>query len=333
MNYIIFDLEWNQCPRGKEYSVKELPFEIIEIGAVKLNSEGKKIGQFSELIRPEVYKELHFKTREVIHIKMNELKGGRSFREVAKSFLDWCGTDFMFCTWGAMDLYELQRNMKYFNVAHELVNPLMYYDVQKLFSMYYEDNKLRKTLEYAVEFLNIRKFESFHRAVADADYTASVFKRLPKEILNNNYSIDYYSPPKRKKDEIFVYNDEHSKYVSREFNTKEAAMSDREVVSTRCNQCKNTLRKKIRWFSVNAKTYYSVCYCEQHGYVKCKIRMKRTDDGKYFVIKTIKAVSEEEAMEIKLKKEELVKKRREKQKIRKIEEMKLINNKNIDNIG
>ena len=31
MNYVVFDLEWNQCPYGKEREVRRLPFEIIEI--------------------------------------------------------------------------------------------------------------------------------------------------------------------------------------------------------------------------------------------------------------------------------------------------------------
>ena len=30
MNYIVFDLEWNQSPGGKKYSNSRLPFEIIE---------------------------------------------------------------------------------------------------------------------------------------------------------------------------------------------------------------------------------------------------------------------------------------------------------------
>ena len=29
MNYIVFDLEWNQCPDGKESGDPALPFEII----------------------------------------------------------------------------------------------------------------------------------------------------------------------------------------------------------------------------------------------------------------------------------------------------------------
>ena len=31
MNYIVFDLEWNQCPYGKERENRRLPFEILEM--------------------------------------------------------------------------------------------------------------------------------------------------------------------------------------------------------------------------------------------------------------------------------------------------------------
>ena len=37
--FIVLDLEWNQSPAGKEGSMNRLPFEIIEIGAVKLNEK------------------------------------------------------------------------------------------------------------------------------------------------------------------------------------------------------------------------------------------------------------------------------------------------------
>lgn len=39
MDYVIFDLEWNQCPYGKGKENPKLPFEIIEIGAVKMDGE------------------------------------------------------------------------------------------------------------------------------------------------------------------------------------------------------------------------------------------------------------------------------------------------------
>ena len=112
MNYIVFDLEWNQSAEGKECSVEHMPFEIIELGAVKLNGQMKQISEFHRLVRPEAYKEMHFKISEVTHMDMEELcKKGQLFPVVMQDFLNWCGEEYIFCTWGSMDLTELQRNM------------------------------------------------------------------------------------------------------------------------------------------------------------------------------------------------------------------------------
>lgn len=56
MNYIVFDLEWNQNPAGKKSRNDKLPFEIIEIGAVKVNSRKEITDSFHRLIKPQVYK-------------------------------------------------------------------------------------------------------------------------------------------------------------------------------------------------------------------------------------------------------------------------------------
>ena len=52
MNYIVLDLEWNQSYRGKEYSIEEMPFEIIQIGAVKLDEHKNITGRWERIIRP-----------------------------------------------------------------------------------------------------------------------------------------------------------------------------------------------------------------------------------------------------------------------------------------
>ena len=59
MNYIVFDLEWNQNPSGKKTRNDRLPFEIIEIGAVKVNSKKEITDHFHRLIKPQVYKWIH----------------------------------------------------------------------------------------------------------------------------------------------------------------------------------------------------------------------------------------------------------------------------------
>lgn len=66
MNYIVFDLEWNQCPYGKDRENKRLPFEIIEIGAVKLDENRKMTDQFHEIVKPSVYHRLHYRTKEIL---------------------------------------------------------------------------------------------------------------------------------------------------------------------------------------------------------------------------------------------------------------------------
>lgn len=81
MEYIVLDLEWNQSNTGKEDAVEKLPFEIIEIGAIKLNKERVMVSEFNELIKPQVYHEMHKITSKLIHIQMQELeRGDRSLR-------------------------------------------------------------------------------------------------------------------------------------------------------------------------------------------------------------------------------------------------------------
>lgn len=69
-------------------------------------------------------------------------------------------------------------------------------------------------------------------------------------------------------------------------------------------------QKEIRWFSLNPKSHLCLAYCPEHGYFKGKARIKKTDEGKYYVVRTLKQIEEEEADLIRQKKEELRKKRR-----------------------
>ena len=168
MEYIVLDLEWNQSNTGKEDAVEKLPFEIIEIGAIKLNKERVMVSEFNELIKPQVYHEMHKITSKLIHIQMQELERGRSFPEVGGDFVNWCGQEeHLFCTWGTLDLTELQRNMAYYEMPLLAPGPLPYLDVQKLFAIAYEERKIRRNLEYAIDFLHIEKDIPFHRAFSD----------------------------------------------------------------------------------------------------------------------------------------------------------------------
>lgn len=304
------DLEWNQSSDGSEEVCKVLPFEIIEIGAIKLNSERKMIGEFSELIKPQVYHEMHHITGKLIHLEMDELEKGQPFVDIEEKFRQWCGEDYLFCTWGPLDLVELQRNIRYYGLEPLGDGPIAYLDVQKLFSIAYEDRKSRRTLEYAIDFLHIEKDIPFHRAFSDAYYTAKVLARMEESVLAN-VSFDVFHLPRTKEEEVHIVFDTYAKYISRSFADKTEAMQDKTVIATKCYLCHKNLRKKIRWFSPNGKHYYSVSCCDKHGLMKAKIRIRKTEDDRVYVVKTEKFITPEEVQDIRGKQEKAREQRRE----------------------
>lgn len=300
MDYIVFDLEWNQSASGKRYTNKKLPFEIIEIGAVKLNSEMQETDRFNELVKPRVYKNINRITGNIVHLDMKQLKRARGFEDVMTDFLRFCGEDYIFCTWGNLDLIELQRNIKFYHMQPLSEGPIRFLDVQKLFALQFEGKKSQHTLEYAVDLCRIQKDISFHRAFADAYYTASVLAYLNPE-YREKYSFDTFHLPDSKKEEVRILFDDYYKYISRGFDTKAKALSDREIQYSGCYLCKRRVSKPIKWFTNNNKHYYCISFCRKHGYIKGKIRLKKAEDGKIYVVKTMKQITKEQMEEIKEK--------------------------------
>ncbi|MCD7737201.1 MAG: exonuclease domain-containing protein [Lachnospiraceae bacterium] len=316
MNYIVLDLEWNQCPFGKEHENPALPFEIIEIGAVRLNTSHQITGQFREIVRPQVYTSLHYKTREIVTLRAIDFDGARIFPNVAADFFEWCRSDMdadgepSFCTWGPADLTELQRNLSYYNMTNPFPFPLMYYDIQKIFSIVYEDRRSRKALEYAVDFLEIPKEVPFHSALSDAIYTSLVMQKLSDPQIRDNSSVDYFHTPLTRSQEIYLHYSTYDKFVSMPFPSSNQAMKDSIVTSTRCPVCGKTASKKIRWFSAGGHNQFCLASCPQHGYLKGKIRLRHNRDGMTYAVKTLKLISKEDAYQIYEKKEVLKVKRR-----------------------
>ena len=310
MDYIVLDLEWNQCPGGKERENPDLPFEILEIGAIRLDESFHMKDSFHERIRPQVYHQLHYRTKQILGVSIKEFNKARKFPAVLKDFLKWCGTDYTFATWGPMDLDYLQNNMDFYRIQQTLAKPLFYYDVQKLFSLIYEDGKTRKSLKYAADFFELEQDRPFHRAIDDAYYTAKILSRMKPEEAIIYCSVDYHNPPSSRSEEIHLHFPGYSKFVSQIYDNKEDIMSDRMVTVTPCHICGRSLRKKIRWFTSNNSIYYCLSLCPEHGYMQGKIRIKKTDGGYYFAIRTSKMISEEKAGSIREKQEQLRVKRR-----------------------
>lgn len=319
MQYIVMDLEWNQCPSGKGDEVEALPFEIFEIGAVKLDCNMERLDSFSCYIKPQVYKELHYIAKGLTHVTQEALDAGKSFADAVTEFFAWCGAEgeYRICTWGTSDLVELQRNMKYFNITSPLGHPLFYYDVQKLFSIDREDGKLRRALETAVDMLGIEKNIDFHSAISDAEYTAKVLACLNFNKVEGYFSIDTYIIPQSLKEEIRVNYGTYEKYITKGYETKEELVNCTRLLSTRCYLCGQTARKKIRWFTMNSKMHYCLAECREHGYIKGRFKIREDDNGKFYASRVLKLTNELGAEEVRQRQLEVRKRRREKRQKKK----------------
>ena len=293
MNYIVLDLEWNQSYRGKEYTVEGIPFEIIQIGAVKLDSDKHVIDSWERIIKPVLYTKLHGKVSEMLGITAQDLEKGQDFKSAAMEFLAWCGDDYKFVTWGGSDLTEFQRNMKYFGVENEFPFPFTYYDLQKLYSKVYSDGKTRRSLKAAIEELGFSEDAEYHSAINDAVYTARILENMDFDSVSVYESIDTYRIPSARKEEIYMNFGTYEKYISKGFKTRDKAAEDRTARSCKCYVCHKPMKRRIKWFATSSKNYYSVFVCEEHGIFKGRMKVKQCDNGQFYDVRILKHTDED----------------------------------------
>ena len=98
-------------------------------------------------------------------------------------------------------------------------------------------------------------------------------------------------------------------HVSREFDSREAMMGDKRVTDMICCQCNRMLRKKIRWFPYGQRFYLCLAQCPEHGPVKGKIRVKKSEEDRYYAVKTMRPASPEDIEVLNQRKEDVRRKR------------------------
>ena len=187
MNYIVFDLEFNQAFDFKTGSYSksnpECPFEIIQIGAIKLNSNFDTIGEFNCYIKPVIYKRLHPYVEKITGITQEIMENGINFNSAYEEFSTFVSKDDILCSWGGDDVKALFRNIRYHKLSSSAM-PDRYMNIQSFATTYlkYEPGKAIG-LKNAVELLELEIESDFHNALNDAMYTAEIFKIVRPEIL------------------------------------------------------------------------------------------------------------------------------------------------------
>ena len=197
MPFIIFDLEFNQDVSSLQNFDRErspYPFEIIQIGAIKLDLEFNTIGTFNRYVKPTFYTRINPFVTELTGITTEQLLTEEPFPKIYKAYTTFINeSDSIFCTWGMSDITELFRNVEGHQLSHRFL-PKRVINLQPYVSLHFnlsQKNLLR--LQHAVELLHIPTTYAFHNALHDAFYTAEIFKK----VYNSSIQPKPYDPSHR----------------------------------------------------------------------------------------------------------------------------------------
>ena len=270
MHYIVIDLEWNQPLSYQHRTFREvgdkLMFEMIQIGAAKLDEQLQVVETVSVLIQPTCYRQIHPRIRKMTGIDEDLLADAPDFQEALTEFLDWCGEDYVLLTWGCDDISVLWQNMDYFDFHPELPTIC---DIQKQFSDVHS-RKDRMGLKAAMDMVNIEPDESkaFHNAENDAYYTALVFATLPEPADVLKY------PQKPKK---LIHEHRSNRRGNNEvFDSLAQALDSDSAKRPCCPTCDKALTLEDGYIPQSPDKYIALGRCSTHGaqLVRLSLRME-----------------------------------------------------------
>ena len=281
MQYIVIDLEWNQ-PMSYDSAVyrqvgDRLIFEMIQIGAVKLNEQLEVCDSISIPIRPVHYVKIYPRIRKMTQLGPEELADAPTFLEAMDQFAAWCGEDYALLTWGCDDVSVLKQNMDFFDCKVALP-PLC--DIQRLFSDVYKCRD-RKGLKAAMEMLDIAPDEErfFHNALNDAYYTALVFAKMPDPAA----VLRYPQQPKQ----LIHAGHQSRKTKGETFATMAEAMKSETAAQPRCPVCGKRTALEDGYVRQCADKYIGLSACPHHGSLMIRLRFSPTEDGKRLMNMTV----------------------------------------------
>lgn len=273
MKYIVLDLEWNQPTSYQSAAYRKvgdsLLFEIIQFGAAKLDDELNITDTLSIPVRPTHYLSIHPRVRRMTGLTNEILCDAPDFSEGMAEFMQWCGPDCAFLTWGCDDVSVLQQNVDFFRWTEPL--PKMY-DVQLLYAEA-RGKSGQVALKTAMAELEIEPDEhkSFHNAAHDAYYTAQVFRRLPEPP-----DIERFEQQPRK----LCHNERRSRFrVTEMVSSVGEALASESLQSPSCPTCKQRMKLISDMVPQATGKYVALAKCPTHGQMFVKARFSLLPDG------------------------------------------------------
>ncbi len=293
MNYIVLDMEWNQPWPGSPSAQKVLPVqirgEIIQIGAVRVTADQQVGDEFQVLIRPKYYRRLNRRVSKLTGIKEARLKEeGIPFREAMRQFLDWCGENIIFLTWGFDDIAILRENLQLFGMQTDWTD--RWYNAQMIFNAQTDGSNAQKALKTAMEIFEIEATRPAHDALGDAYHTALICARLDlsRGIMEYGQAL--------KNHENGFHGAQLPGCIARkvfyDYADKHAALTAMTAEENICPVCGGQMTG-TRWFAQPGHRYMDLASCPTDGKFLIRVRLSDQPDGTVRVSRlTYEATSE-----------------------------------------
>lgn len=178
LDYIVLDIEFN----GRKFA-SELPMEVIEIGAVRLNESLEIVDEFSAFIKPVYFAKLNSFIQKKTGIPQASIDSAERFPRVIGAFLQWLSRSEapLLVTWGGEDLKRIVLDTRMHKLDDAYWMSVDYFDLLKGF-LRYRGLTNDVSVEGALLELGLSSEGSAHRALDDARMTADIFRKSFPEL-------------------------------------------------------------------------------------------------------------------------------------------------------
>ncbi len=289
MYYISLDLEWNQAYAELAQAVQRrlsarLRGEVIQIGAVKLDEDGRICGSYSIIVKPKYFKKIHRHVRNLTGITQEMIDGGVPLTEAVERFHRWCGDDFAFLTWGPDDIPMLSDNLRVLGGDTSWLEHV--YDLQPIFNQQTDGESKQRSLEFAMEHFGIAQNLPAHDALNDAYFTALVAAKLDLAAGIANYA------PRRGQflEEVEIGCADAGDIG---FDTIEEALDHPGVKSPVCPMCGISLEAVDEVLHSRGQRYTRLMKCEEHGELMVNVRLQHNYNETWRARKTVTHADDE----------------------------------------
>lgn len=175
MNRIIFDLEAT-CEHDRS-----IEHEVIEIGAVKVNEEGRVMDTFSIFVKPEQNPVLTPFCINLTTIQQSDVEDAPVFREAIETFQKWIGEEpYVLASWGFFDKKLLAKQLDERNLDTDWLTPHV-----NLKQTYADLKRLKRPcgVQKALRKEGLTFEGTAHRGIDDAINIARIYAAHPDKLI------------------------------------------------------------------------------------------------------------------------------------------------------